>query len=511
MIHNVFISHSVEDKAVAETVRKVLEEKGIKCWIAHRDILPSMPYCAAIIDAITECQMMVFIFSSCSNSSQHVMRELDLAVNRGTSIIPFRIEDVPPSKSIEYFVNISQWLDAFPPPFEKHLETLVGIVQRLLARKGEGDAHPSATEVLEEVKKIAPEVRREKHLPAVEELKEKVKLNEYEKGLQLAEELLRQDKWIPCVNKCGRLLEKALRQLLNNLLKSLEDESTRDRIIEAQKKIGEGKDDSQSLGLGQLINLYMEANVFTELRKFLTSNLQKTKRINWEQVKEWYEASITGGDSASLTEDIAMQMTHWIKVFMYDCELAGKAPTVTPVPEEERSPQKCPVCEQLFKRDWNFCPQCGAVLHVTCETCHRVLAPDFKICPYCEEPVRRRGATVTDQARKAKERYRVLCEGAYLDGVVNYRERLLLDQKRLELGLSTEEAESIERQCAPEKIVEYNYLVEGVLVDGVISETEQEFLRKKAEQMGIEPWVADQIKETVIAMRKSTLSNQQQA
>jgi len=89
--------------------------------------------------------------------------------------------------------------------------------------------------------------------------------------------------------------------------------------------------------------------------------------------------------------------------------------------------------------------------------------------------------------------------GVYLDNVVNPRERALLDSKRLELGLTTKQAEMIERRCAPTRVVEYTHLVEGVLVDGVINDVERSFLKKKAEQMELDEWVAAQIELSVKA------------
>ena len=42
MAHDVFISYSAKDKTTADGVCATLEAKGIRCWIAPRDILPGM-------------------------------------------------------------------------------------------------------------------------------------------------------------------------------------------------------------------------------------------------------------------------------------------------------------------------------------------------------------------------------------------------------------------------------------------------------------------------------------
>ena len=40
MAHDVFLSHSVKDKAVAEAIVARLEAESVTCWIAPRDVVP---------------------------------------------------------------------------------------------------------------------------------------------------------------------------------------------------------------------------------------------------------------------------------------------------------------------------------------------------------------------------------------------------------------------------------------------------------------------------------------
>jgi hypothetical protein len=500
MPHDIFISYSKEDKPTADAACEILEKNGFKCWVAPRNILPGVPWGAAIIDAIRASRVMVFVFSSHSNSSQHVMRELGCAVDGGTHIIPFRVEDVKPSKSIEYFITVSHWLDALPEPSQQHFDVLAETVKHLLTGKGEGDYSPSLSEVLQEVNESKGDVLKE--VESAYEKTSEEELNEYEQQLQFIEDLIKRKQWGSCVRECGELFEKAMKQLLKDLLGLLVDPSARQRIMDMDKKIGKGQENFDDYDFKQLITLYAEAEVFHELRKLLTSNLQKKKQIDWGKAMEWYNTSLSESGMSSFTADEAQHMFYWVKLFVYDCELAGEASKVAPVPEEERALQECPCCHFSLEAPWNYCPDCGAALKVICQACHRTLAPDFKICPYCESRVIHQGVADMDRAQRAKEEYRVLCVGAYLDGVINIRERKLLNKKRLELGLSSAEAENMERQCAPENVFEFTRLVEGVYVDGVIDETEKAFLKKKAEKMKVDSWVATQIIEEVIALEK---------
>jgi len=134
MAHDVFISYSSKDKQVADAICNKLESERIRCWIAPRDILPGKDWGEAIIDAIESSKVMLLVFSSHANQSVQIKREVERAVNKGVPVVPLRIEDIKPTKSLEYFISTQHWLDAISPPLEKHLDYLVGTVRILLDR-----------------------------------------------------------------------------------------------------------------------------------------------------------------------------------------------------------------------------------------------------------------------------------------------------------------------------------------------------------------------------------------
>jgi hypothetical protein len=136
MAHDVFISYASEDKITADAVCARLESHRIRCWIAPRDVLPSMDYGQALVEAIKQSRLVVLVFSARSNDSAHVKREVERAVSKGIPILPFRIEDVTPSSSLEFFIAGAHWLDALTPPLERHLERLAETVELLLPRAG---------------------------------------------------------------------------------------------------------------------------------------------------------------------------------------------------------------------------------------------------------------------------------------------------------------------------------------------------------------------------------------
>jgi len=124
MAHDVFISYSSKDKAAADALCAALETRGIACWIAPRNIAYGSDYGEAIVDGINESRMMVLVFSSHANTSPHIKREVDRAVSKSLTIIPIRIEDVAPTRALEYYISPVHWLDAVIPPLEPHLEAL---------------------------------------------------------------------------------------------------------------------------------------------------------------------------------------------------------------------------------------------------------------------------------------------------------------------------------------------------------------------------------------------------
>jgi hypothetical protein len=144
MGHDVFISYSTKDKPTADAACATLESSGVRCWIAPRDILPGSDWGESIVDAIRGCRVMVLVFSSNANASPQIRREVERAVNKGVAIIPFRIEEVMPTRSLEYFISTPHWMDAMSPPLEKHLKKLAEVVRALLAKFDEARAPAAA-------------------------------------------------------------------------------------------------------------------------------------------------------------------------------------------------------------------------------------------------------------------------------------------------------------------------------------------------------------------------------
>src|SRR6185437_11839224 len=142
MAHDIFISYSSKDKTAADAACAVLESRGLRCWIAPRDITPSADWSESIVDAIQNARVFLLVFSGQANESPQIKREVERAVNRGLPIIPLRIENVVPGKSLEYFLSTPHWLDAFTPPLDQHLTYLADVIRHIL----EGETLPPKPE-----------------------------------------------------------------------------------------------------------------------------------------------------------------------------------------------------------------------------------------------------------------------------------------------------------------------------------------------------------------------------
>jgi hypothetical protein len=143
MARDVFVSYSLPDRDCAFELVTRLEARGLSVWIAPRDISPAAEWAEEIIDAISSARLMVLVFSAHSNASPQVRREVERAVHKQLPVLPFRLEDIVPSKSLEYFLSSQHWLDGFPPPREPHYERLCALVAARVNAPASPPAAPS--------------------------------------------------------------------------------------------------------------------------------------------------------------------------------------------------------------------------------------------------------------------------------------------------------------------------------------------------------------------------------
>jgi len=125
-----FVSHASEDYVVAKAICRMLEERGISCWIAPDDLVAGRSYGKEIIKGIEEASVTLLLLSRHSNVSQFVCREIERAVSKHKPVLPVRLEDVQPSDDLELFVAANQWIDVWPSPRAETLDRLADAIRQ---------------------------------------------------------------------------------------------------------------------------------------------------------------------------------------------------------------------------------------------------------------------------------------------------------------------------------------------------------------------------------------------
>jgi TIR domain len=130
MSDHVFVSHSHDDSPAANLLVKALEERGVVCWLAPRDVPAGGSYAESILNAIESASCFVLIYSQSSNVSSHVMREVERALKFGVNIVPVRFDDSKPSKSLDYLLATVHWLAITPDARDR---SIVRAAEQILA------------------------------------------------------------------------------------------------------------------------------------------------------------------------------------------------------------------------------------------------------------------------------------------------------------------------------------------------------------------------------------------
>lgn len=142
---DVFISYASQDASVADGVVAALENQGLKCWIAPRDVTPGEFYSGAIVHAIDAAKVIVLILSGSSASSPNVLREVERAASKRHPVVSLRIDQVPLPADLQYFLNTSQWLDASAIDMARAMPKLVAAIHVAIGKATTPDAAVTAT------------------------------------------------------------------------------------------------------------------------------------------------------------------------------------------------------------------------------------------------------------------------------------------------------------------------------------------------------------------------------
>lgn len=133
MGQQVFLSYSTKDAGFTGELYDYLTGRGLTCWMAPRSIAPGSEYGEAIVAGIEQAKVFVLVYSEHSNQSQHVLREVERCVNKNIPLLVYKIAEVQPTQSMEYFLMANQWMSASDEP-RKHMGELCDAVNGILKR-----------------------------------------------------------------------------------------------------------------------------------------------------------------------------------------------------------------------------------------------------------------------------------------------------------------------------------------------------------------------------------------
>jgi hypothetical protein len=128
---HVFISHSSDNRELANELSAFIEARGVKVWIAPRDVRPGKDYSEQLQLAIESCAAFVVLVTEMANKSPYVRAETEMAFSTHKPIFPVRISDIQPAAGLAFFLKIRHWTDAFGPGKSESLNRLVQELQVL--------------------------------------------------------------------------------------------------------------------------------------------------------------------------------------------------------------------------------------------------------------------------------------------------------------------------------------------------------------------------------------------
>lgn len=138
MKRHVYIIHSRVDDSVASVICRALEAGKVSCLRPQASELRSTE--GATTKVIDNSDVVVLILSSAVNGSAQVKWEIERAAKADKEIIPFRIDNAPLSKYLEFYLGTTHWLDASTPSLDQHVAQLVKTVRYLLGLEKERPA-----------------------------------------------------------------------------------------------------------------------------------------------------------------------------------------------------------------------------------------------------------------------------------------------------------------------------------------------------------------------------------
>jgi hypothetical protein len=163
MTGHIFLSHGSENRDEANALTRYLEERGLRVWIAPRDVRPGVDYSEALQQAIEGCAAFLVLVTDKANKSPYVRVETEMAFSLHKPIFPIRTSDVKPGPGLALFLKIRHWTDAYGPLRDESLERLARELRSIAGIPDPAPGAPGGERPSEEAPARAeePAVRRD--------------------------------------------------------------------------------------------------------------------------------------------------------------------------------------------------------------------------------------------------------------------------------------------------------------------------------------------------------------
>ncbi len=112
MKYDVFISYSTSDQTIVNDLSSYIEQHGLRCFVAHRNIPQGLIWSKAISEALNNSRLMLVVFSKAYNDSQQGDKEIELACEMQMPILTFRLSNDVYSGAKMYYLNNTKSVDA---------------------------------------------------------------------------------------------------------------------------------------------------------------------------------------------------------------------------------------------------------------------------------------------------------------------------------------------------------------------------------------------------------------
>ena len=156
MAHEVFISYSRKDMAVADHICKAFDDAGITYFIDRQGISGGFEFPEVLASAIIECKVVLYLASKNSYASKFTNSELTFAFNEKSknSVLPYIIDGSSMPPALRFVFAGVNWRNIKDHPIET---TLVADILKLLGREPKPEPKPEPkVEPKPEPKPIVP-------------------------------------------------------------------------------------------------------------------------------------------------------------------------------------------------------------------------------------------------------------------------------------------------------------------------------------------------------------------